>query len=450
VRELQRAGLHVKLLGAWIDVDEETDLPLACRLSQGLAQNLGRSAGGREASIPLEILGGPANALLKERGQPLTELGEVYLHLTDECDGSCRHCYNASAPAADEPGAFVSGRGEARELSFAEWRSVADEAVSLGARSFVVLGGDPFAKDCLLPLLDHLTGELACTVRLFLGPLPRLDPEGTANGLAEAGHGRLIPMVSLEGPEEANDRIRGTGSFAASRRLIELLRGAGLEPFVNTVLLRPCLSTLPDLPETLVELGIRRLHLILPHQRGRAGGEHQLIPTGREMLLAFGALQSSASTHGVAIDNLNAWRARLAKPRDLCNAGCSLLALDPYGGVYPCPITVGDVVFEAGNVRADTLASLWRASPVFELVRSAHALDRKSCRECDVVQACGGECWVQAHYAARAAGGRGGFGVPFPYCDFVRPLLREISEGLGQTGGGEDGAPPDLTPFECT
>ena len=268
--------------------------------------------------------------------------------------------------------------------------------------------------------------------------------------LAGAGHGRLIPMVSLEGPEATNDVIRGEGSFSESRRLIELLHGVGLTPSVNTVLLRPCLSGLPDLPATLAELGIRRLHLILPLERGRAYQASELIPTGREMLLAFRALQQAAADRGITVDNLSSFRERVAAPRDLCSAGCTLLAVDPYGTVHPCPVTVGDPAFAAGNARTDALASVWHASPILRLVRSARALDKRNCRDCDVANECGGECWVQAHYAAHAAGARAGFGAPFPYCDFVRPLLQESRDESGRPGWAEGVAPATLTPFDCT
>jgi len=41
--------------------------------------------------------------------------------------------------------------------------------------------------------------------------------------------------------------------------------------------------------------------------------------------------------------------------------------------------------------------------------------------------ACGGECWVQAHYAARAHGRPAGYAAPFPYCDLVRPMLEQLA-----------------------
>jgi hypothetical protein len=76
---------------------------------------------------------------------------------------------------------------------------------------------------------------------------------------------------------------------------------------------------------------------------------------------------------------------------------------------------------------------------------------------------------VQAHYAARARGESAGYAASFPYCDFVRPLLEELTtettmpedEGGGSApardgcvadgaGGGQSAAGAhDYALFDC-
>jgi hypothetical protein len=67
-------------------------------------------------------------------------------------------------------------------------------------------------------------------------------------------------------------------------------------------------------------------------------------------------------------------------------------------------------------------------------LRNAHARDRAECAACPVVDACGGECWMQAHYAARLREQPAGFAAPFPYCDFVRPAFEELMAEAGVRG----------------
>ena len=90
-------------------------------------------------------------------------------------------------------------------------------------------------------------------------------------------------------------------------------------------------------------------------------------------------------------------------------------------------ITAGDPAFVAGSLREESLETIWRASSSLRLLRAARARDRAECVACPVVDACGGECWVQAHYAARAHERPAGYAAPFPYCDLVRPMLEELA-----------------------
>ena len=339
--------------------------------------------------------------------------------------------------------------------------------MALGATSFVIIGGDPFARADLLDLVGALTGERQARVRLFFS---RALDHRQVRDLTAAGHGRLTPLLSIDGTA-AHDVLRGPGTLAAALATAHTLLDAGLDPVVNTVLLRPVLPDLPALVDTLARVGVRRLHLILPHRRGRLGRLPELVPSGAELLAAVEVAAAAAQTAGLALDNQAAWLSRFGAPRDLCSAGCSLLAIDPYGRVSACPITCGDEAFLAGDLNTEGLESIFRRAPTLELLRHSHARDRLECRSCPVVDMCGGECWVQAHYAAVAEGRPAGYDAPFPYCGLVRPLLeRMAADREGQVGGtvrkpgepvceagsrtettgpGLGYRPPDYTPFDC-
>jgi radical SAM protein with 4Fe4S-binding SPASM domain len=391
-------GLRVFELPLWTDVDEAGDLAILDRLHASPA---------------------PAQRL---RGEPLRELREVYLHVTERCGRGCAHCYNAAAPQADP------------ELTTAEWRRLIDQCVALGARNFVFIGGDPMLRDDLTELIDYVTGAQGRGARFFFNG--SITPQ-EARRLAEAGHDRLRPLPSVDGMREANDALRGHGNYDEVMQAIGALIATGLEPVANTVLLRPVLPTLPALAHELAAAGVRRLHLILPHQRGSLPAHTELVPTGAEMLAALRELLPAAEKAGIAVDNLSSWRRRLAAPEDLCTAGCRDLAIDPYGRVHACAITCGDPAFVAGDARRQSVETIWRASPALRLLRASRARDRAECAACPVVDACGGECWVQAHYAARARGLPAGYGAAFPYCDLVRPVFEELLAEAADERAGE-------------
>jgi radical SAM protein with 4Fe4S-binding SPASM domain len=358
------------------------------------------------------------------RGLPLGGVREVYLHVTNRCRGACAHCYNESS------------RHDGDELDTRSWRRVIDEAVELGAGSFVILGGDPFLRNDLIELIDHMTGTREARVRIFFN---REIDAGTASTLATAGRGRLRPLISVDGSREVNDDLRGAGNFDGVLRSITALREAGLEPLVNAVALRPVIASLPEALPVLADAGVRRLHLILPHQRGGLDRHLDMVPSGSELLGAVRDLDAACSAAGMVLDNIVSWRRRANGRQDLCTAGCRDIAVDPCGMVHACAITCGDPAFAAGDLRRESLADVWRGSPSLRLLRAAHARDREECAACPVVDACGGECWVQAHYAARARGLAAGYGARFPYCELVRPVFEEIAVAAREAAGG--GAP---------
>jgi uncharacterized protein len=390
-------GFEVHQLPLWVDVDDARDLPLLERLT---------------GAAPL-------------RGEPLERLREAYLHVTHRCGHRCRHCYNRGRPA--RPG----------ELSTSQWKDAVDQCVALGASGFVLLGGDPLLRDDLDELIAHMTGTHEASARFFFNSL--VDRE-RADSLAAAGHARLRPLVSVDGPREVNDALRGEGNHAEVFASIANLQAAGLDPVANTVLVEPALAGLPRLARELREAGVSRLHLIFPHQRGGVGGvdgelsqrDHArasgaaLVPDGARLLAAIDELVATAAEIGLVVDNLPSWRRRLGGRNDFCASGCRDLAIDPYGRVYACAITVDDPAFVAGDLLRTPLERIWRTSPSLRLLRAASARDRSECAACTVVDACGGECWVQAHYAARAADRPAGYRAPFPYCDAVRPILERF------------------------
>ncbi len=121
--------------------------------------------------------------------------------ITHRCNQRCAYCglWKRSEP----------------ELSTQEALRIIDELSSTGTRKIIFTGGEPLLRDDLGRLVDHarrknISVGLSTNGILFASRLPEL-----------AGLSYL--SLSLEGPEEIHDALRGGGSF---RKVLEAARAA--------------------------------------------------------------------------------------------------------------------------------------------------------------------------------------------------------------------------------
>lgn len=344
---------------------------------------------------------------------PLRRLREAYLHLTNRCASGCRHCYASTSPLL-----------KFRELSAPAWRQAIDDLVALGAENLVFIGGDPFQREDIFELIEHVTQHHELALRIFYNR--HVTPE-CAQRLLEAGNSRLTMVVSLEGHEPAvNDIVRGEGNFERTLAGLRNLLAVGLVPVVNTFVHSGNVDHLPDLASFLDDLGIERQHLLLPHNRGHIRRSPELIPSPDRLVGGFRRLRQSLEDTGLFVDNFAAWERRLEGGYDLCNAGYDLITIGPEGDVYPCQVTVGDRNFLAGSIKEQPLEEIWRHSPVMRWVRGASIRCNDTCMDCSLRSVCGGECPVQSYYHAEAERGRGSLEADFPYCHLTRAMIEEM------------------------
>jgi len=127
------------------------------------------------------------------RRPPRASLRYLLLHLTDRCTLRCRHCYVGPQTGTDLP--------------IAQVLQVAGEFAALQGLRLIVSGGEPTMHRHFWRLNDRLPSFPFRAILLTNGTL--LD-RAAARALR---FGEV--QVSLDGPEEAHDALRGTGASAA-------------------------------------------------------------------------------------------------------------------------------------------------------------------------------------------------------------------------------------------
>jgi MoaA/NifB/PqqE/SkfB family radical SAM enzyme len=262
---------------------------------------------------------------------PFLGLDSLWIQVAGlSCNLRCAHCFNASGP----------GNREMPSLSLEEVRSLLGEAEAAGVRDVVFTGGEPFLHSEMAEIAGDTLRRFPATI-LTNGTLLT---DRIVGRLAAAARGSIYSLevrISLDAPsEEANDRIRGKGSFERALAGAARLEEAGFLPIVTAVTFREEMdpAALEEFERLLRSRGIQKPRVkFLPvfrvgreEERSEGYGEEDRVTA--EMLEILGPEQLLCST------------ARVATSR----------------GIWVCPILVN----ETGGRMGDTLEESFRPFPL--------------------------------------------------------------------------------------
>jgi radical SAM protein with 4Fe4S-binding SPASM domain len=334
----------------------------------------------------------------------------VQWHLTERCNLRCRHCYQEGV--SSEELTFSEIRQGVEEI--AEMVKAWAEAYEIAfSPSMNVTGGEPFFRSDLFEILETMAEKGFDLFLLSNGILIDRERAERLAGLSVKG-----VQVSLEGPEEIHESIRGKGSFSASLKGVGHLIAAGIVVTLNMTLSEINAGTIADMMTLTKSLGVNRL------------GFSRLVPSGKgtgllPYLLSKEKVRDlyrgifSRTVEGIEIvtgDPVATQMSNLGNREDLgsvplggCAAGLSGLTILSDGSVMPCrrlPVPIG-------NIREDSLRELWVSSPVLERLRDKSQYQGK-CGSCHRWAACRG-CRAIA-YAYSSIQGEGNYLAEDPQC----------------------------------
>ncbi len=307
----------------------------------------------------------------------------VQLHLTEQCNLSCRHCYQERPSRSREMPLAAVGRVIAEAADMLDrWSAGYDISFD---RSMHVTGGEPLIRRDLLDILAVCKGHGFMTHLLSNGTLVDADTAGRLKDVVDS------VQVSIDGPQKIHDAIRGKGAFARAGRGIEAMVAEDIRVTLNLTLSRANIDYLQDLQQTVSDWGVERIGLsrLVPAGRGAGLAGRMLGPERLRDLYASFLAMNGHRTRIETADPLAGVIAGTSQADDAghipfggCAAAVSGITVLADGTLTPCrrcPIPVGNIV-------RDSMRAVWAASPVLEALR-----DRKRYR---------GRCGSCAHWAA--------------------------------------------------
>ena len=382
----------------------------------------------------------PAPYLGRQSYLDVGELYELWVQVNDFCNLACGHCLVSSGPERNQ--GLETGR-------IAE---AVDQAVALGVERVFFTGGEPLARPDILDLCGHVVRthrrELIILTNGTLLKGHRLAQLVELAGVTLPGRGTRLPapavrlQISLDGSTaEVNDPIRGKGSFATIVAGIMASIAAGLRPTLTTTVLKHNLADLENLVRLASQLGVRNVHLLWPHRRGRVmTGSFADLPTAEQILQAVRAARRVAHELDISIDNVEEFRLRLdgtpGVKNDLAGAGWNSLCLSTDGWVYPSASTAGVPELRCGDLGTQPLERIWKDSTVCRELRAATVEKKPICRTCSLKFLCGGGDLEHGYWTSteEGSGRRGSFLAHDPYCDLYKGLADDALSELAQEG----------------
>ena len=327
----------------------------------------------------------------------------VFWEVTRACQLACKHC-RASATEGALPG----------ELTTAEGLDLIDQVAGFG-RPYPILvltGGDCLLRPDLFDLVRHAKG-LGIPVALSPSITPQLTPEKIQQ-MVDSGISAV--SISLDGAVPAtHDGIRGIpGHFVETIKGITALSEAGLTVQVNTTVMRANVDELADIADLISRAGAHIWEVFF--QVGRGVATDAVSPAEHEEICHF---LYDASQHGFIVRTVEAPffrrvvsrrqagdpiptgplyqrlaarlealmgpatgrpRAQTASTRD----GKGILFVAHDGEINPA----GFLPLPLGNVREQTIATIYRDDPLLRRIRDAEFTGR--CGRCEYADLCGG------------------------------------------------------------
>lgn len=292
------------------------------------------------------------------------------LELSRLCNLRCIYCYASSGSAL------------ANELSIEEIFSVIDQAVKLGTKKIIIIGGgEPLIYPHLFAVIEHIRSQ-GCDADLFTNGLALNDD--IAGKLYGLGVGIVLKMNSRTAAVQ--DCLGGReGTFLAITKGLAALQRAGYPDEkhllgIETIICRQNYDELPDLWRWARGEGIVP-YIEAMTMQGRAVEHQDLEVSPEEVRRMFEELSR--------IDRdefLCEWQPHPPLVASQCARHEYSCTVTADGEVHPCP----GVSVSVGSIRSQSLQEILSGSQVIHDLRNIRTRIKGECRGCGKLDHCYG------------------------------------------------------------
>lgn len=298
----------------------------------------------------------------------------VVWEMTLACNLRCGHCGSSA------------GKPREHELDTAECLDVAAQLADLGAELVTLSGGEPTIRsdwDRIAALLSSRGVRVNMVTNGVYGGAKRcreIADRASASGMCNVG-------LSIDGPRQIHETIRGNGTFRATLESIQTFVGTGMRAGVLTTVNRLNLPHLEEIRDIAIDSGATLWRLQLAKPMGNLKQKDDWVISPEEVLSLVPRLALLKKAGGIAIgvgDSIGyygphdktlrgwGWRQR-SECWQGCQAGLQALGIESDGSIKGClslQAKWGDKdPFVEGSLRQAKLADLWYMPGIFSFNR---------------------------------------------------------------------------------
>jgi AdoMet-dependent heme synthase len=322
----------------------------------------------------------------------------IQWHLTERCNLRCRHCYQERRKPEEMSVKELNHEIDGAMEMLKAWEEEYDISLS---PSIHFTGGEPFVYKGLWNVIAHARRCGFNVAILTNGSLLTAEDAQKASCL-----GIMDIQVSLEGPPEIHDGIRGPGSFDDAVKGAHLLIEAGNKVSANMTLSGLNVGSIEEAVAIAKGIGFSGMGFSRLVPCGSGGRLLSSMLTSSEIRNAYQrALTLNGPSFTVASGDPLAGVLSGVKPSRQshltlsgCSAGFSGITITSDGSVMPCR----RIGLKIGNLRKTALRQIWSSSKLLWRLRQRENYQGK-CGTCALWPSCRG-CRAVAYAYAKSHG----------------------------------------------
>lgn len=280
-------------------------------------------------------------------------LKEIIISVTNRCTLRCSMC---QIPLLNND-----------EMATGELKGLISDSLSLHPESIVFSGGEPLLREDIFDLISFAN---KCKLNTCLTSNGTLINDALAGKLVSSGIG--VVNISIEGPEQIHDSLRGKGSYQKAVQALEYLSRYKIESTIATVVCKKNYQSLSYVIELAHKLGVTtvkfqpfsEIFLLEKNKKSDFLAAPELLGDLRkniEKVMESSRKYKISTNPDTYLLNIPAFLCGLLQngPVYHCPALWKSCPISQEGNVYLCWVLSDKIV---GNVRKEKLSEIWNSS----------------------------------------------------------------------------------------